>query len=221
MPCPSEKNFETTRVEAHGRKAVAVNPHRHLFRLQGPATGACTRRHPWPRLCIRRASWTRALGVVALALALGTTPAGAQQAEIVGRPRVIDVDTLDFSGRIVRLFGIDGPELDQTCRKDGLAWSCGTEARWAALNRISPHWVTCVEKARNPDGSVRAVCYLAGVGQHDLNAWLVSEGWALADRAAAPDYGAAEERARSARKGLWRGEFIAPWEWRRGRRLAP
>jgi endonuclease YncB( thermonuclease family) len=81
--------------------------------------------------------------------------------------------------------------------------------------------VTCVERGRAPDGAILAVCYLAGLGQHDLNAWLVAQGWALADRSTAPDYVEQEAAARAAGKGLWRGQFVPPWEWRQGKRLAP
>lgn len=28
-----------------------------------------------------------------------------------------------------------------------------------------------------------------------------------------------ERRARAARKGMWRGAFVAPWDWLRGKRL--
>ncbi|MHA1599285.1 MAG: thermonuclease family protein [Alphaproteobacteria bacterium] len=141
--------------------------------------------------------------------------------EIVGKPRVVDGDTLDFSGRLVRLFGIDALEIDQTCGADGLYWACGKEAHWAALNRISPHWVTCVVRTQTSDGTTLAVCYLAGAGQFDLNAWLVEKGWAFADRDATEDYVAAEDAARGAGRGLWRGTFVTPWEWRDGRRLSP
>ncbi len=34
------------------------------------------------------------------------------------------------------------------------------------------------------------------------------------------DYIAVEDVARKAGRGPWRGKFIAPWEWRRGKRLA-
>lgn len=157
------------------------------------------------------------IGIVLGALAAGAVSAG----DIVGRPRVVDGDTLDFAGQTVRLYGIDAPEAEQTCRAGTRTWPCGKEARWAAINRVSPHWVTCVERERSPDGGVAAVCYLAGVGQHELNAWLVAEGWALADRAVSQDYVALEDAARSARKGLWRGAFVPPWDWRHGRRLGP
>ena len=51
-------------------------------------------------------------GLAILAPAMRPALAG----EIVGRPEVIDGDTLDFSGRIVRLYDIDAPELEQSCR---------------------------------------------------------------------------------------------------------
>ncbi len=161
------------------------------------------------------------LWAVPAGLVLGPVPKSAHAAEIVGRPNVIDGDSLDFSGRRVRLHGIDAPELDQSCRAGGRTWPCGKEARWAAINRIHPHWATCVERGRAPDGATLAVCYLAGLGQHDLNAWLVAQGWALADRGAAPDYVEQEAEARAAGRGLWRGRFVPPWEWRQGKRLTP
>ncbi|MFQ6018754.1 MAG: thermonuclease family protein [Kiloniellaceae bacterium] len=157
-----------------------------------------------------------------LALMLWPLLAGpATGAELVGKPRVIDGNTLDFSGRIVRLYGIDAPDREQTCRAGGKSWACGLEARWAVINRLGRHWVTCVDKGKDRQGRNLAVCYLAGIGQLDLNAWLVSRGWALADPTVARDYLAEEDAARRRRKGLWRGEFVPPADWRRGRRLAP
>jgi len=47
---------------------------------------------------------------------------------------------------------------------------------------------------------------------------MVREGWALADRQYATDHVAAEDDARKARAGLWRGEFAAPWDWRQRNR---
>lgn len=171
--------------------------------------------HNWKRVVPRTVG-------LALGLTVAAMPAAAAVAEeIVGKPRVVDGDTLDFSGRLVRLFGIDALEIDQVCGAGGRTWACGKEAHWAALDRVSPHWVTCVVRAQTGDGSVVAVCYLAGAGQFDLNAWLVEQGWAFADRDATDDYVAAEDAARGAGRGLWRGTFVTPWDWRAGRRLSP
>lgn len=145
--------------------------------------------------------------------------AAQSAAEIAGRPRVVDGDTLDFAGRRVRLYGVDAPELEQTCRAGGRVWPCGLEARWAALNRLSPHWVTCVPQGWDVVGTERARCYLAGVGQHDLGAWLLRRGWALAEPGADPAYVEAQAAAEAAELGLWRGSFVAPWAWRLGQRL--
>jgi len=159
-----------------------------------------------------------ALGAALALSVLGALGGPGLAGEIVGRPQVIDGNTLDFSGRVIRLAGIDAPELAQTCRAAGQDWPCGKEARWAAINRIHPHWVTCVERGRAPDGAALALCYLAGLGQHELNAWLVARGWALGASGA---YAAEQAAARAAGKGLWRGQFVPPAEWRQGKRLTP
>ncbi|MEE8188583.1 MAG: thermonuclease family protein [Kiloniellales bacterium] len=158
---------------------------------------------------------------IALILAFGLAPGPVEAGQLVGKPSVVDGDTLDFSGQAVDLYGIDAPEVEQNCHADGQSWPCGREARWAAINRISPHWVTCVERGRGADGSMTAVCYLAGVGQYDVAAWLVERGWALADRRVSQDYVTQERAAQAAGAGLWRGRFVPPWDWRQGKRLSP
>ena len=44
---------------------------------------------------------------------------------------------------------------------------------------------------------------------------MVYTGWALAYRRYSTDYIDTEEGAKSAKHGLWRGKFVAPWEWRK------
>lgn len=61
-----------------------------------------------------------------------------------------------------------------------------------------------------------AVCFLSG---EDLNSWLVSEGWAVAYREYSTDYVSEEDSARRARRNIWTGSFVMPWDWRRGQRL--
>ena len=60
------------------------------------------------------------------------------------------------------------------------------------------------------------VCALGG---EDLNAWLVSEGHALAYRRYSLKYVEQEKAARAVRRGIWAGDFVAPWDWRRDERL--
>ena len=56
------------------------------------------------------------------------------------------------------------------------------------------------------------------IGAEDLNAWLVWQGWAVAYRRFSTDYVIHEGAAKKARRGLWRGEFQMPWDWRSARR---
>ena len=53
----------------------------------------------------------------------------------------------------------------------------------------------------------------------DLEAWMVANGWAVAYRRYSLDYIDEEAAAQAARRGIWVGEFMKPWEWRRGKRL--
>lgn len=130
--------------------------------------------------------------------------------QISGRgPTVIDSGNLDFAGQRLALYGLRGTPVSQTCAIGNQVWACGQEARWAAQNRVGNHWVVCVEQVRGSGGQIHAVCYLGGVGGPELNAWLVEQGWALAERsdndADPAPYLAQEEAARSAGRGLWRG----------------
>ena len=47
---------------------------------------------------------------------------------------------------------------------------------------------------------------------------MVVSGWALAYRRFSLDYVDQEADAQAARRGIWAGEFVKPWEWRKGKR---
>ncbi len=70
-----------------------------------------------------------------------------------------------------------------------------------------------------PDKYGRKISTCYAVGGRNVNALMVRMGYALAYRQYSTDYVAEEEKARAARKGMHGGEFVAPWEWRRGKRL--
>ena len=61
-----------------------------------------------------------------------------------------------------------------------------------------------------------AACTVQG---EDIEAWMVTNGWALAYRRYSLDYVDEETTAQDAHVGLWRGKFVPPWKWRRGERL--
>ena len=143
-----------------------------------------------------------------------TQAADRSRAAMAGRARVIDGDTLDVGGVRLRLWGIDAPEKRQTCRTGGRTWNCGGLAIAALRSRSGD--VRCESKGRDRYGRVLGVCFEV---EEDVNAWLVSEGWALAYRRYSTDYVEEEKEARKEKRGVHRGEFVAPWDWRRGKRL--
>ena len=150
---------------------------------------------------------TTILAIVACLLLIGHTA----HADVTGKPRVVDGDTLAFGDQRIRLHGIDAPESKQTCSADGKPWNCGQEATFALSYMVGNHWIRCEEKDTDRYGRIVAVCY---AGPHDLNAKMVSDGWAMAYRRYSIDYVGEEKTARTKRVGIWRGDFTPPWKWR-------
>ncbi len=152
---------------------------------------------------------------VILVLALTLAPAIAH-ADISGPARVIDGDTLEVAGERIRLYAIDAPEKDQTCSIDAHAWACGIAA-WGELVQITAgKEVVCEQRDTDRYGRTVAACTVDGT---DLGDWLVRHGWAVAYYLYSYEYTRAENHAKSERLGIWAGEFVYPWDWRRGEHL--
>ena len=145
-----------------------------------------------------------------LANAGGTKPPGI----VEGPARIIDGDTIDISGQRIRLNGIDAPESRQTCIADGVTWPCGQHATAALTEFIGGAPVSCQEQGTDRYGRMIGKCSVQGEG---IEAWMVESGWALAYRRYSLEYVDEEEEAQDARVGLWRGEFVPPWELEEGR----
>lgn len=128
--------------------------------------------------------------------------------DLSGRASVIDGDTLVIAGERIRLVGIDAPELAQQCRRAGVAYGCGREARAALSGLAGSAPVTCSGWARDRYGRWLATCRSEG---GNLNADMVADGWAVAFGA----HEAEQAAARAARRGLWAGDFQPPADWRR------
>ena len=151
--------------------------------------------------------------IVPLLFALSVAAAPAWAAERTGAARVLDGDTLEIAGEKIRLYGIDAPELGQICRtRKGQDQQCGELARQALVAVVENQAVACKGDRRDPDGLLIAVCR---IGWLDVGEKMVLDGWALADPRDGKAYARAENFAKARREGLWRTEFVAPWEWRR------
>lgn len=162
--------------------------------------------------------WLLAAGVCILIPLAGLFEYGSAET-LVGSPQIVDGDTIHFNraqGR-VRLLGVDAPELRQQCSDAaGKRYRCGQSAKAALAAFVGSRAVRCEGRQRGRYGRLIAVCF-AQDGT-DLNGWLVSQGWALAYRRYSRRYIPQEEAARKARRGLWSGRFVKPWDWRRQQR---
>ncbi len=158
-----------------------------------------------------------AVSVVITAVATGyVQPLAAMPDEILGTPTVVSGDSLEVSGYRVRLFGIDAPEPEQVCIMDGRTYDCGHIAATALMDLTAGTTVRCVPKQQVGEALV-ANCY---AGDYDLSEGMTYTGWALALPDEGSRYKGLEDGAKKAHRGLWGGEFVAPWEWRQGKRFA-
>jgi endonuclease YncB( thermonuclease family) len=139
------------------------------------------------------------------------TPPFGPGAKIVS----VDGDTIKAAnGAEYRLFGIDAPELKQSCSEgDGKSWLCGRAAKAKLTTLINRGNVNCEPRSKDRYGRIVAVCSADGVP--DLGEAMVRDGYAIdLGGAAGHPYRDAEEEARSAKRGIWRGPFDLPSDWR-------
>jgi endonuclease YncB( thermonuclease family) len=132
--------------------------------------------------------------------------------DLSGRATVIEGDTIEINGQRIKLFGIDAPEAAQTCRYSGEVYHCGQQSALTLEHFIGSRSVTCDARSWSYEQAA-AVCT---AGDDDLGRLMVLHGQAFADRPRGGDYVADEIDARAMERGIWRGEFVMPWAWRKG-----
>ena len=125
-----------------------------------------------------------------------------------GIPYVIDGDTIVLNGTKIRLEGIDAPEMRQTCVALGKPYQCGAEARANLRNLIGRAALTCAGSRLDKYGRFLGVCTAL---TKEINREMVVGGWAVSYGS----YVSEEMAAKSAKRGIWRGTFERPQEWRR------
>ncbi|CCD92235.1 conserved exported hypothetical protein [Bradyrhizobium sp. ORS 375] len=126
-------------------------------------------------------------------------------------------DTIQLGDTVFRLDGIDAPEVDQLCIDDHAdPWSCGVEAREQLTRLIGGRAVRCEDLGPDKPLKTRRIGLCAVDGDKlSLNQQLARAGFAISAEPAAKarvkdDVAAAKDAAR----GLWKGCFIAPSEFR-------
>lgn len=150
-------------------------------------------------------------GIVMLALPaalFGRVPAlsgtiAAEPADVA----VIDGQTIRLHTTVIRLLGIGAPPRGLRCEQAAPGYDCGAAASTALAALVRGQPVTCHLNGRDARGFALGRCEARGV---DLNQALIAAGWARARADAAagampPAFALAEQQARAAGRGLWRG----------------
>ena len=133
-----------------------------------------------------------------------------------GSAIVVDGDSLRIGDTSIRLFGIDAPERNQSCMRDGVSRLCGAEASSKLRALTEGADVECYRVDTDRYGRIVAVCH---AGDIELGAAMVLSGLAVAFTKYGGEYVKHNAFARESHRGLWAGEFVFPWDWRKGERL--
>tara|TARA_A100001011_G_C13942049_1_gene687580 strand:- start:209 stop:721 length:513 start_codon:yes stop_codon:yes gene_type:complete len=152
-----------------------------------------------------------------------TTPSTAKDEKtIFGFAKVIDGDTIKINGISVRLFGIDAPEKNQICLIENQTYNCGLKSK-NFLQSLITGTVECSYNNLDRYGRIIGKCisHTKIVNQNMkenfyLNYIMIRNGHAVEyKRYSKGEYSEAENLAIKEKRGIWRGKFDRPEDWRR------
>jgi endonuclease YncB( thermonuclease family) len=164
-------------------------------------------------------SYPKILSAITLAAILGGLYTRHQLAQasddIVGRASIIDGDTIEIRGQRIRLWGIDAPEGQQRCVRDGKLWRAHADSANALDAYLAGRAIACKQKDMDRYKRMVAICEVDG---EDIGRWMVRMGWAFDFTSYSHGhYTKDQTEAKVYSRGLWQGECELPWEWRRNR----
>ena len=142
-------------------------------------------------------------------------------ADIVGKAKITDGDTIVINDIRIRFSGSDAPESyffgkTQTCLDGkGREWECGNAATQKLKELINNQAVRCTDEGQDRYGRTLGICY---VGDMDLQAEMVKSGMAVAYLRYSDRYEKEQNHAKKVKAGMWAGEFKKPEVWRRENR---
>jgi endonuclease YncB( thermonuclease family) len=142
---------------------------------------------------------------------------------VKGRAYATGADTLRVGGTLVRLAGIEAHEAEQRCGRGANRWRCSGVAETVLSRLVNSRTVSCSLSGSDEAGRALGHCT---VGQTDVAAELVRQGYVFAEAGLLARYAGEEREARAAKAGLWGGDVERPAEyraklWEEAKRRAP
>jgi endonuclease YncB( thermonuclease family) len=141
---------------------------------------------------------------------------------VSGKASIIDGDTIRINKKKIRLYGIDAPELKQTC--GWLSRGRGEESKWILEQILKNEIITCFYKQKDKYGRIIGICYVGELDhipilmlspQFEINGVMVNMGLAIAYKRYSNRYIKLEDDAKKNKRGVWKGKFEKPEEWRK------
>ena len=151
--------------------------------------------------------------VFSLLLIFLVVPLRAEESVVGPVEHIKDADTILVNRIEVRLYGIDAPESNQSCKnKRGRSYACGKAATKVLTKLLRNKQVKCAIKGKDKYQRVLGICRRGAI---NVNQYLVAQGWAIAYLRYDDRYIDAQTMAKRQRVGLWQGEFQSPENFRR------
>ncbi len=177
---------------------------------------------PWKKSSRPRSSLRTLRNVITLAFLMIGTAYALEYLGVTaitpGRFAVVDGDSLRRGATNIRLYGIDAPELGQTCSDgQGTEYPCGKEAATALRELVNGNTVQCRSHDKDRYQRLVAVCK---IGDLEINREMIRLGWAVAYERHSVAYILAERDARKNQRGIWYGTFETPQDFRNRNRTA-
>jgi endonuclease YncB( thermonuclease family) len=150
-----------------------------------------------------------------LAMVLSVNPGRAASAV------VRDGNTLQLGDVSYRLDGVDAPEFDQICIDDHAdPWTCGVDAREQLTKLVGGRAVHCDDLGPDKTHRKRHLGLCTAEGETlSLNRQLIRSGFAMNLLPSAKSHFDQDQAAaKDDRKGIWKGCFVAPQEFRLGKK---
>ncbi|WP_279349645.1 thermonuclease family protein [Erythrobacter litoralis] len=118
---------------------------------------------------------------------------------------------MTFGDQRIRLAGIDAPEKQQTCPRNGIEWACGQEATEILTGSLDGKQLRCTTGGHDRYDGALATCI---VGQADIARMMLAAGFAFVSEDASEESKAAYQQAMDTKLGIWDGEVQIAAEWR-------
>jgi endonuclease YncB( thermonuclease family) len=118
---------------------------------------------------------------------------------VQGYATVIDGDSIEIDGKLIRLFGIDAPELEQNCYTGNLIRDCGRDSASYLSDMIYGQVIRCRIEKTDAYGRILGSCIW---NKRNINEVMVLSGQAVAWTRHSDLYRETEQKARAQRAGI-------------------